>query len=534
MYGKVLSATVTGLSAQIVQVEVDAAYGIPGMELAGLSSSDAKGAKDRVRVALKNAGFTCRLGKVTVNLSPADLRKSGTGFDLAIAIGILLANERIPVERTKEVLFVGELGLAGQVRHVNGVLPLICEAREKGIQTAIVPQDDLEECSLIPGIRVLGATALGHVIDWIEGRIELKECRNSGDKTIDSTEELVKATSGTARDYRENALCSVDLEKLDFADVHGQMAAKRAALICAAGMHNLMLIGPPGSGKTMIAERIPGIMPELAFEERLELTKLYSIAGLLDQDRPFISKRPFRSPHFRTTQSAMIGGGTIPKPGEVTLASKGVLFLDEMAEFSGPVLETLRGPLEDKKVTIVRLGNVITYPADFCLVGAMNPCKCGYFPNRTLCKCSEFDIQRYMKKISRPVWDRFDICIRVERVNFKSLHEVREEKEWTTERMKMLVEKARAAQARRFAMSDHLFNSQMNTQEVKMYCRYGREGQKLMEQLFEKQQMTARGYYKVLKTARTVADIEGHDEIRLEDLSEALMYRSFRDCEIPG
>ena len=430
MFSKVNSTTIQGLSAHIVTVETDVGNGLPIFEMSGYLASEVKEARERVRVAIKNAGIELRPQRIVVNISPADIRKDGTGFDLPIAIGILAANGVVSLDKLEGSVIIGELSLDGTVNSVNGILPSVCAAKEQGYTRCIMPMADIHEGSIISEIEVLGTASLRELVDYLNDDTQLA-CGYSAvtrDMKTDALDGdiIIDRASVIARDniMDEDGVSGEDyaLDKEDFLDIKGQHAAKRATLIAVAGMHNIMYVGSPGSGKTMLARRIPTIMPELTFDESLELTKIYSVAGQLNKKSPIITSRPFRSPHHNVTQAALIGGGRIPRAGEITLAGKGVLFLDEITEYKPETLEALRQPLEDKSVTIVRLNSSYTYPADFMLAAAMNPCKCGYYPDRNRCNCSEHEIQRYLGKISRPMWDRFDLCVQVGSVSFSEIN----------------------------------------------------------------------------------------------------------------
>ncbi len=538
MFSKVCSVALVGLEAKLVTVEVDVGAGIPYFDMTGYLSVEVREAKERVKAAIKNSGVEIKPQRIIVNMSPADIRKSGTGFDLPMAVGILIANEVIDDKLLEGTVMVGELSLDGMVKGVKGVLSCVMTAKECGYRRCIVPLENLSEAACVDGIEVYGVECLSQLVDYLDGCGELIKPAGSDGR---SKGELIRKQS----------------EKLDYSDVYGQIIAKRATLIAVAGMHNIMYVGAPGSGKTMMSMRIPTIMPDMSEAEMLELTRIYSVAGLIDSQNPKVVKRPFRNPHHSVTQAALLGGGSVPRPGEITLANRGVLFLDELTEYPAQIMESLRQPLEDRRIRINRLSGDYEYPADFMLVAAINPCQCGYYPDRNRCNCSESDIRRYLGKISRPLWDRFDMNVHVEPIDYKSLQagaeQVKDKIEYTVKEegnrsfgqqssvgktvktdnvytsaaMKELVSKARDIQSERFKEMGIMFNSQMNSNLVSKVCKLEKTESELMEKAYEKLGMTARGYHKVLKVARTIADIEGEERILVRHLSEAISYRSY-------
>ena len=504
MYSEVFSVTMAGLEAVIVNVETDAGDGLPYFEMSGYLASQVRESKDRVRVAIKNSGIELRPERIVVNISPADVRKAGTGFDLPIAVGILAANGIIDSSNLKNTVVLGELSLDGKVNGVKGVMPSVMAAVERGFTSCIIPACNSNEGSMIDGINVYGVESLRQLIDFLNGNTDMQ-----------------------ALTYQGIAVSEHNGYQIDFADIKGQMAAKRASMIAAAGMHNILYVGPPGSGKTMMAKRMPTIMPALESDEIMELTKIYSVAGCLN-DGILMNERPFRAPHHSVTRAGLLGGGSVPRPGEITLATKGVLFLDELTEFPQAILESLRQPLEERKIRIVRAAAEYIYPADFMLVAAMNPCKCGYYPDRTRCFCTEHDILRYMGRISQPIWDRFDLNVKVNKVEFSMLSQDEEDNDsqMTSEQMRSFIGRARDIQKDRFKNDNIHFNSQMSSRQVKKYCGLGNREKDIMEKAYCTFNMTARGYEKVLKTARTIADMEGEENIAVSHLSEAISYRN--------
>lgn len=502
MFSKAYSAVIHGIDGLIVSVEADVSDGLPLFDMVGLLNSEVKEARERVRIALKNSGYRLPAKRITVNLSPADIRKEGTAFDLPVAIAILTAFGYIHDENLHNTLIIGELSLNGNINKVNGVLPLVYAAKQEGFLRCIVPKDNADEGAVVKGIKTYGVSTIKEAVDLL--------CDFEAHKptTVD-LDMLFENKTGN--------------ELVDFSDVNGQAAVKRAIEIAVSGMHNILMIGPPGSGKTMLATRIPTIMPELSFDESMEISKIYSIAGLLDS-RALITRRPFRSPHHSITSTALVGGGAIPKPGEISLAHHGVLFLDELPEFNKNTIELLRQPLEEKAVTISRLNATFRYPAGFMLVASLNPCSCGYYPDRNKCNCSLPMVKRYLGKISKPLLDRFDICIEAMQINYKELENRKIEE--SSADMRSRIYRARQIQVERYKGQDIWFNCQLTSRKIKKYCSLGAKEQSLLEQAFIKMNLTARAYHRILKVARTIADLDSSERITSKHISEAICYRS--------
>ncbi|MBO4559659.1 MAG: YifB family Mg chelatase-like AAA ATPase [Lachnospiraceae bacterium] len=502
MYSSVLSAAVYGIEAQIINCEADVSDGLPLFNMVGFLASEVKEARDRVRTAMKNSGFGLRPKHITINLSPADMRKSGTGFDLPITIAVMAAAGLIPGEKLEGLLIVGELGLDGEIKGIPGILPIVLAAREAGIKKVIVPRENAPEAGVVQGVECYGCDSLARLVEYLYGCEEF---------------EPVHVDIGEVFSQKDHEMIP------DFSEVAGQAAARRAAEIAASGQHNLLMSGPPGAGKTMIAKRMPGIMPTLSFDESMELTRIYSVAGKLGGGKSLVTQRPFRSPHHTATINSVIGGGQYPRPGEVSLAVNGILYLDELPEFSREVIEALRQPLEDKEVHISRLSASYTYPAGFMLVASMNPCPCGYYPDRNRCTCTSSMINRYRRRISRPILDRIDLCVNVEEIEYRALSTIGHNE--TSEAIRERVEQARRIQEERYRGLEINFNSQLTGAEIMRFCELGKEEKKLMESAFESMNLSARGYHRILRVARTIADMAGSERITCEHLAEALGYR---------
>ena len=523
MYSTVVSASISGIESRKVLVEADVSDGLPTFGLVGFLASETREAAERVRTALRNSGVRLSPQHVTVNLAPASFHKEGAIFDLAIAIALMGGYGFFPRQALEGILLLGELNLNGKITPVRGVLEIVSHAREYGCTTVIVPLENLAEGSVIGDVTVLGASNLNQVIHFLAGR-----SRGSVYPMEESSYEppLIAPDDLYTMKVDVDMLRRQQMESLniDFSQIRGQELMKRAAEIAVSGFHNLLMIGPPGAGKSMTAKCIATILPETSTQEALEITKIHSIAGTLPKETGLLTTRPFRAPHHTVTAPALCGGGNPPGPGEISLANRGVLYLDEMPEFSRPVLEMLRGPLEEGSIQISRVSGTYTFPANFMLIAAMNPCPCGYFPDRTRCTCTNAQVRHYLSRISMPLLDRIDMCVEAKRVKFEELtsHCGGE----SSARIRERVTAAHAIQKERYRTAGYRFNSDLDAEAVRKYCALDAEGEKMMRHVYETLHLTARSYNRILKTARTIADLAASSRIGTDHLAEAISYRA--------
>ena len=502
MLARIFSCAVVGLEGVIIEVEVDFGNGLPGMTIVGLPDTAVQESRDRVQNAVKNAGLHFPRHRVIVNLAPATVRKEGPSYDLPIALGVIVLAGFLPQDKVENTMVIGELSLDGVVRHARGVLPMAAAARANGFKQMFVPEVDAPEAALIPDLEIIPVKTLADLFDHLSGRRLMEPYLPSAD----SLEPLFTPT--------------------DFSEVKGQEHVKRALEVAAAGGHNVLMVGSPGAGKTLLARAMPGILPEMSIEESLDVTRIYSVADQLPAGTPLIRHRPFRSPHHTISHAGLVGGGNIPKPGEISLAHRGVLFLDEFPEFGTRVLEVMRQPMEDKVVTISRAKGSLTFSANFQLIAAMNPCPCGNFGSQKACGCAPAVVTRYQKRISGPLLDRIDIHIEVPSVDYEKLSSERLGE--TSETIRKRVQAARDIQNRRFSNGEAkgiVCNADMRVSEVRQFCQLQAEGQSLMRSAMSQLQLSARAYHRILKLSRTIADLAGSEEIQSTHLAEALQYR---------
>ena len=503
MLSKVKSYGLVGLEGYLVEVEIDINNGLPAFDIVGLPDASIKESKDRVKSAIRNSGLDYPIYKIVANLAPANTKKEGSIYDLALAIGLLAATSQIPVHSPDDYILLGELSLDGSLRKIDGILPMLISARAEGFKKYIIPKDNSMEASFIDGIDIYACNNLKEVVSFLKSEITLE-------KLPTNSYEVMK---------QKHTLHN------DFCYVKGQKQAKRALEIAAAGGHNVIMMGPPGSGKSMLAKAFPSILPDMTFDEALEVTKIHSVAGKLDHKQGIIVNRPFRSPHHTTTSITLTGGGHKAKPGEISLAHNGVLFLDELPEYPRKAVEVLRQPLEDGKITVARLAQSIEYPASFTLIASMNPCPCGYYGSKThQCKCTATQIHSYLNKLSGPLMDRIDLHVEVDGVEYKDLKS--DTIEETSAEIKKRVNSAREIQTKRFAGTSIHNNAEMTPAMCRKFCKIDSESDRLLKNAFEKLNLTARAHDRILKVARTIADLDNSPNIKVEHIIEAINYRS--------
>lgn len=500
MYSTVNSALLDGIRTIPVAVEVDISNGMPAFDMVGYLSPEVREAKERVKTALHNCGVVFPAKRITVNLAPANIRKSGTGFDLPVAVAILCALGLCGEQICQNRMFIGEISLNGAILSVPGILPMVSDAYDRGITEVVVPADNQAEAELIAGVKVFAFSNLTELMKFLSDGEYHRPKYSLSKKTQDTSKEP------------------------DFSEVNGQRLLRRACEVAACGMHNMLMVGPPGAGKTMISERMAGILPPLSEEEKLEISKIYSVCGLLRDADCLVDKRPFRHPHHTITTIGLTGGGSTPKPGELSLAHGGVLFLDELPEFQKTTLEVLRQPLESHDITLVRANSCVTYPANFLLLAAMNPCNCGHYPNLQKCRCTQAARMRYMNRISQPLLDRMDICVEASAMSY---HEIAaSDCNESTQTIRARVEECQRIQSVRFREEPFFRNSQIPSAKIVQYCPLDEKEQAYMQDIFKKEMLTARSYHKILRVARTIADMDKSEQIQMKHLKEAVCYRS--------